>query len=396
MNDILANHSWPHPILTRIHEPNQRPTRERVLQCAEQCNANAAAITTSTLGAPGFGLLGITTSAADYQNATGQAWVEPAAPANVVADGGTQYEIAERQRVHRHAVEQWRLYQQANTTIRNQLLAAADDMYWAGLRQPIIGYGQRTAREFIKHMMDRYAKFDEQVRNETEKAMAAPWTTGPFETIINQIELGAATYAQANVALTDQVKCDKLYAIAKQSGRLPQACKKWRFKTNADKTWSHCKEHFLEEAYDLANDETISEAGYANHAQTMERATQALNDSTTRYAMMAKEKQSGDIRLVRLEAELASANAQLAVFQAMMTMPAGNQTRNTNNNNNRRNPRGGNQEWKKLPFYCWTCGYNEKHDSPNCPPTTQQPGHIANATRSNPQSGKGHRGRKVE
>ena len=51
--------------------------------------------------------------------------------------------------MHREAMEQYRLYQQVNTCIRNMLLAAADDIYWSALEQPLVGYGQRTAGELI-------------------------------------------------------------------------------------------------------------------------------------------------------------------------------------------------------------------------------------------------------
>jgi hypothetical protein len=384
---ILSSHGWPHPVLTRIHDPGHRPSRERVLECATQCNANAASITTSTLGVAGFGLLGITVNAAEYLAATGQNWVLPVAPV-APAEGGTQFEIAERMRLHKSATDQFQLYQQVNTAIRNQLLAAADDVFWAALSQPLVGYGQRTAGDFITHMISRYARFDESVRDETEAQMAAPWTAGPFEVIVNQIDKGAATYAQASQPMSDQQKCDKLYSIAKKSGRLSEACKKWRFKAAPDKTWVNCTTHFIDEANDLANDETTSGAGYnqANLAQyAMEEATNALQDSTQRFANMANAKQTADVKMLKLEAELAATKAQLTVLQKLMDIaPTGNQRNNNRNRNNR-------QDWTKLKCYCWSCGYNEEHDSPNCP--KQQSGHKSEATRTNPLNGKGHRGK---
>jgi hypothetical protein len=239
-------------------------------------------------------------------------------------------------------------------------------------------------------MIARYAKFDESVRDDTEAAMTAPWTDGPFEMVINQIEKGAATYAQANQALSEQQKCDKLYSIAKKSGRLAEACKKWRFKATIDKTWANCTTHFADEADDLANDATTSGAGYnqANFATqiAMEEATCALQDSTLRYANMADAKQTSDIKVIKLEAELASTKAQLKVLQGLMNNPPQGYQRNNNNNNN------SNQDWKNQKCYCWTCGYNESHDSPTCP--CKQKGHKSEATRQNPLNGKGHRGKK--
>ena len=86
----------------------------------------------------------------------------PQAPPNPLP-GGTQFEISERMRLHKVATEQFQLYQQVNTAIRNQLLSAADDVFWATLSQPLVGYGQRSAGDFIAHMLARYARFDESV-----------------------------------------------------------------------------------------------------------------------------------------------------------------------------------------------------------------------------------------
>ena len=150
----LSQHSWPHPILTRIHKPRQKPTRERILQNAEECHANAASITQSTLGAPGTGLLGITATAAKYLAVSGVAWAEPAAP-DLPAARGAQYKIAEQQRSHAKALDQWRLFLAVKTAIRNQLFAAANDVYWTLLKQPLVGYVQRGPRNFLASMRAR-------------------------------------------------------------------------------------------------------------------------------------------------------------------------------------------------------------------------------------------------
>ena len=121
-------------------------------------------------------------------------------------------------RSHAEALEQWRLFLAVTTAIRNQLLASADNVYWTSLKQPLVGYGQRGPRDFINSMTGRYAQFTETVRRTTNKHMDVPWTTGPFEVVVNQINHGATLYLPE--VLFDQIKCDKLYAIAKHSGRL--------------------------------------------------------------------------------------------------------------------------------------------------------------------------------
>jgi hypothetical protein len=380
----LTNHSWPHPVLIRIHEPGQKPTRERVLQNAEECHANAASVTQSTLGAPGTGLLGITATAAEYLVIAGVAWAEPQAPADPIA-GGTQYKISERQRVHAEALNQWRLYLAVKTAIRNQLLASADDVYWTSLKQPLVGYGQRGPRDFLTSMMDRYAQFTETVRETTNEHMDVQWTTGPFEVVVNQINHGATLYLPE--ILSDQIKCDKLYAIAKKSGRLSQACKKWRLRPLVEKTWLNCTTFFQAEADDLEHDDTTSSAGYAANlvAQTaMVDATRVLRDMTNQQAHMASS-HSAD-RVVKLETELLATKAQLQAFQESLKMFGNLQTGGGGGGDSRtKTP----FDFTSLPMYCFTHGHNKSHDSCDCKkPST---GHKNEATKANPMGGRGHR-----
>ena len=154
-SSLISGHAWPYNVLSRAHEPGQKPTRERVIQMVLEANTNAASVTTSTLGAPGYGLLGLTASPTEYQQLTGQAWVRPPQPAAnpIIAADATQYRIAEANRIHRGEWDQYNLLLQTDTIIRNQLLAAADDVYWRALFQPIVGYGQRSARDFIHHIV---------------------------------------------------------------------------------------------------------------------------------------------------------------------------------------------------------------------------------------------------
>jgi hypothetical protein len=386
----LSNHSWPHPILTRIHEPGQKPTRERVLQNAEECHANAASITQSTLGAEGTGLLGITATDAEYLTVAGVAWVEPIAPP-LPAAGGTQFEIAERQRAHTEAIEQWRLYLAVKTAIRNQLLASADDVYWTSLRQPLVGYGQRGPREFLECMTTRYAQFTENVRESTNLQMDASWTKGPFEVVINQINRGATLYSEAGQIMSDQIKCDKLYAIAKNSGRLSQACKKWRLRPVAQKTWINCTDFFQSEADDLDNDDTTSSAGYAANLVTqtaMVDATRVLRDMTNNQAHLASS-QSSD-RVMRLEAELLATKAQLQAFQESLKMFSKMQHGGGGGGGGRGkgNQNPGNFDYSTLPFYCHSHGHNRSHNSCDCKRPLE--GHKKDANKANTMGGRGH------
>lgn len=382
--------AWPYPVLLRTHEPGQRPTRERVLETIAQVNANAASVTTSTLGAPGFGLLGLTLSAAEYQGLTGQAWIRPDQPdqAPNVAHDATQFQIAEANRQHRVEWEQYNLMLHTDNTLRNQLLSASDDVYYRALYQPILGYGRRTTRNLIEHLLTNYAPFDEQTRANVEQAMITPWSGGPFETVIAQIEQACQAYTQAGEAApTDQFKCDKLYTIVRTSGLLPSACQKWRMYPPAEKTWENCKTLFQKYADDRAHDATAKNQGYnnpggnanfmeLNPTEAMNEATLALIASTQNLANMAKASQESNQQIMQLQADLAACKAQLKVFADM-------------GNSGKRNPRKdrtGNRTEK--PHYCWSHGHGN-HPSAEC--KNPHAGHKKEATATNPMGGKHHK-----
>ena len=51
MAELLVNHAWPHPELSKIHEPGQEPSRHRVLQVIKEDAANATLVKQFTGGA---------------------------------------------------------------------------------------------------------------------------------------------------------------------------------------------------------------------------------------------------------------------------------------------------------------------------------------------------------
>ena len=46
-----------------------------------------------------------------------------------------------------------------------------------------------------------------------------------------------------------------------------------------------------------------------------------------------------------------------------------------------------NPGWRQWKYWCHTCGCNLHHNSDACPPKKQRPGHVASATKDNPQGG---------
>jgi hypothetical protein len=398
MASSVSNHSWPYPVLTRCHEPGQRPTRNRVLQTILEANANSASVQTFRGGAAGYGLLGLTTSAAEYLTTTGEAWVRPPQPPvhPVVAAGATGNAIIEANRQHKENWSRYNLMLQTDNELRNQLLNTADRVYWSALYQPITGYGRRTAHELISHLQQNYASFDEITSGSIDASMDVAWSGGPFEYVIAQIEEGARAFADALKPLPDHQKTDKLYTLVLQSGLLPLACEQWRLKLSADKTWDNARAHFLRYANDRASMATTGSHGYggpmANHAETqtaaITSATTALVAATANMALMAKTESTTQQTVLTLQAQLAVANAQLKALGNITNLPPTQSANRRTGTGRKFRKAPGNP--KSHPLYCWTHGHNATHSGTDCKNSAE--GHVAAATAQNPQNGCGYDG----
>jgi regulator of replication initiation timing len=382
MTDLLANHRWPYPVISKIHASGDEPDRTRVLQALKEIRTNAASIKQSTFAPVGVGLIGLVCNAAEYLEETQNGWQDMEAPDP--PGQGTQYEIAEEQRRYLEEQQQFRLCNDTDAALAQMLFAAADEVWWEELEKPLTGYGTRRAREFVEHMLKNYAQLDEETRKKTKMEMEQPWSSGPFEPVISRIQKGAATFAQSGNVMSAQSKCDTLYAIVHNSGRMHSACQKWRMKPSADKTWARCKTHFLQYARDMKHEGTAASHGYANLCTEMKaevsEALSELRKEKQQFANMASDKENYNVENIRLKAELAATKAQLSVLQDLMQIQRPRPGKRTEDER---------KGYKSKPHYCWSHGYNNDHDSPDC--TEKETGHENNATRKNPKGGKGHR-----
>jgi hypothetical protein len=403
----MDNHTWPVPSLSTVHEQGHQPTRQLINKAFKQLCTNAASLNSWTAGR-GHGIIGAIIDDAAYVTLTQVNWQEPAAPPAPVLDAtDTQFVIQAAYHANRAAEAQYKLYLTGLNELRNQLLAAIPNKdYISHLEDDITGFGRVAPRAIIDHLRTTYGAFDEIEQNDAEEKMALPWTTGPFEAIIAQINKGARLFDQAGNPKSEADKVKLLYNISANSGRLGSACKKWRRRPMIEKTWDNAKAHFLWDANDLENQDTAASAGFsANWCVTikdeMELASKTLASNTEKYAHAVQAKDKFEAENIRLKGELASAKAQLNIYKQLLSLePQGGRRNQTGRGNGaggrgdggrgRGNRRGLPAHILALPNYCWSCGYNDTHNSPNCPQKLSN--HQDDATRTTPMHGMGHRG----
>jgi len=123
----------------------------------------------------------------------------------------TAAQLTEALRLHTNAWKAYKLIRVTERDLRNQLLAAADDVYWQRLRHIRLGYNMCSIRDMLNHLIESSGRFTETERKELASRMEVPWEGGPLEFVIQQI---------SNAPLLAQQKTDKLYNLVKESGLL--------------------------------------------------------------------------------------------------------------------------------------------------------------------------------
>jgi hypothetical protein len=110
--------------------------------------------------------------------------------------------------------------------LRNQLLAAADNVYWQRLRHVRLGYNMCSIQDMLNHLIESYGQFTETEGKEVTIRMEVPWEGRPLEFVIQQISDAADAFALADAPLPAQQQTDKLYDLVKESRLLSDACQR--------------------------------------------------------------------------------------------------------------------------------------------------------------------------
>jgi hypothetical protein len=125
----------------------------------------------------------------------------------------TAAQLAEALRLYTNAWKAYKLMRATERNLRNQLLAAADDVYWQRLRHVRLGYNMCSIQDMLNHLIESYGRFTETERKEVTSCMEVPWEGGPLEFVIQQISDAADAFALAGTPLLAQQQTDKLYDL---------------------------------------------------------------------------------------------------------------------------------------------------------------------------------------
>jgi hypothetical protein len=162
------------------------------------------------------------------------------------------------------------------------------------------------------------------------------------------------------------------------------ACRRWKEKPAAEKTWTHFKSHFAaaHRQHKQMQGETAAHAGFHSASATMTQNEDQMDEATIGALANMATATAADIGVVaaltqansRLVKQLEETSSELRELKAFLK-----KERRDN-----RGPRGFNPSSSN---YCWTHGYKvgKTHTSLTC--NTHNPGHKAEATRAENMGG---------
>jgi hypothetical protein len=131
------------------------PTYESIAEIKLKLNANATWVH-SNLGDGAHGLLALTIDPAVYNTISPVPILPPVNPgANpILQDNSTAAFMAELTWQHAASLQIWKEYLSTNKTLKQQLLATIDDIYYRSLRNRITGYTNVTTLTILFEDVD--------------------------------------------------------------------------------------------------------------------------------------------------------------------------------------------------------------------------------------------------
>ena len=365
-----------------------RPNYDTIAEVHTKLKANAASVH-SNLGGGAHGLLGLALQPGTYTVLTGQVFEPPVnpGPTTNLPDGLTSHQINERVREHKQRLDIWKQYNIVEQALKQQLISAFDDIYLKSISNRHTGFASLTLLRMLQHLYDTYGDLTPTELEDNDARMKTAYDpTTPIETLYDQIEQAVDIAEAGHQPYTNAQVLTRAYNIILQTGLFTDACREWRNKPRADKTWERFKIHFAQAHKDLRQQEDTAAKTGMHAANAVLSAIQndaklAIQQLTN--ATIADRNQLTDLIQANntLSKDMKTLQDTVMLLQAQITtlMQTTIQVPTNTGNRTRRNP--------SSQAYCYTHGrtYNDLHTSSTC--RNRKEGHKEGATLHNRMGG---------
>ena len=235
--------SFPKAELTKLAN-DKKPTFQDIKILQKEIFSNAMTIPT-TRGGGGHGYLALCMPVAEYNAMPTTAdWTDPVHPGPnpTIVNPPTQHTIAEGNRIHKLALEEYATFKAIEAALPRCLTTAIPNTYINVLEDDLYGYANVAPRAIITHMKTTYGTITADDLNKNFQELQKPWSSDrPLEDLWTQVRR-CRNFAQAHDPITELAAIREMANNLKNSGVFTQDLKDWCKKTTDNTTIAHFHE----------------------------------------------------------------------------------------------------------------------------------------------------------
>jgi hypothetical protein len=260
------------------------PNHTSIMKLRQQLFANAMA--NPCLRGLTNGYLGIIMPDDEYrakQIAKGQPptpFTIPKLPELAVNDDDTEVSYTEEQMAQYN--QDTADYIVIETALKNQLIAAIDELYITELVADDVGYGDYSAKQILTYIVQKYDKIEYKDIQRNREKLDAKWDiTDPIQTLWQRVDECKRFAKAGGYDLDDMTIMQATFTVLKNTGIFEMYCILWKRQPEATWTLPDFK-IFFEEANKERMTSTAKEAGYHGaHKATAPPNTTKTTGTTT-------------------------------------------------------------------------------------------------------------------
>ena len=243
-----------------------RPTFTTIYKFQKALNSQALSIPSTNN--PDLGFLGEVISTTQYAALNNEiAYVVPQNPgiAPTYNPDATQFQINEAIRLHGLSANEYHIFRNVRTALRNMIVNNIEEKYISALCHPITRYNTRTPLDLMEHIWTTYGKITTSDLTANEERMYTNWNPPtPIETLYEQLTDGQQFALKGGETIHDSQLARKGYEIIAKTGLFNEDCKEWRKKAEDEQTFENFKIFFTAADDDRRkNNATTGSSGYS-------------------------------------------------------------------------------------------------------------------------------------
>jgi hypothetical protein len=153
--------------------------------------------------------------------------------------------IAELTQLHREATQVYRTYHNVDQAIKKLILEAFDDAYLNALWNEVVGYANCTSLDLLTHLLTFYAMIAPTEVTQNYERLNTPYDPNqPIETLFQQTQDTRAFAVAGGQPYGEAMIVNVAYTLVLNTGLYPDACRAWKSRARAAKTWAQFKIDF--------------------------------------------------------------------------------------------------------------------------------------------------------